>query len=155
MEMRRKDRALDIEETMQLLEKTEYGVLSTVGEDGVPYGVPLNYALVRQSIYFHGANAEGHKIQNIKNSGKASFTVIDHTEVNPAKFSTKYMSAIAFGTIQIVESDAEKRKGLEAIIRKYSSDYMESGMKYIDQAINNVVVLKLEITEVTGKGKKK
>jgi len=41
-DMRRKDRALSEEEAQALLDRTEYGVLSTVGGDGRPYGVPLN-----------------------------------------------------------------------------------------------------------------
>ena len=44
MEMRRKDRALGMEETIEILNKSEYGVLSTVDENNVPYGVPINFA---------------------------------------------------------------------------------------------------------------
>ena len=41
--MRRKDRAITEEEIIALLNKVEYGVLSTVSENGKPYGVPLNF----------------------------------------------------------------------------------------------------------------
>ena len=41
-EMRRKDREISEEEACQLLATGEYGVLSTVGSDGEPYGVPLS-----------------------------------------------------------------------------------------------------------------
>lgn len=46
MEMRRKDRMLNQEETIDILNKSEYGVLSTVGKDNAPYGVPVNFAYV-------------------------------------------------------------------------------------------------------------
>ncbi|MCP4630772.1 MAG: hypothetical protein GY850_45770 [bacterium] len=42
-EMRRKDKEIGTDETIKLLTECEYGVLSTVGDDGQPYGVPLNY----------------------------------------------------------------------------------------------------------------
>jgi len=53
--MRRSDRAISKEETMQLLNNCEYGVLSSVSESGEPYGVPLSYYLVDDAIYFHSA----------------------------------------------------------------------------------------------------
>ena len=43
--MRRKDRQVSDEEAMAYLKAAEYGVLSTVGPDGEPYGVPLTYAV--------------------------------------------------------------------------------------------------------------
>lgn len=155
MEMRRKDRKLSEEETVQLLKECEYGVLSTMSEDGTPYGLPISFAYKDGVIYMHGARAEGHKIVNIKDCARASFTVVDHTEVLPQSFATKYMSAIAFGNVSIVENEVEMRKGMEAILHKYSSDFLESGMKYIDKAIDKIYVLKFEIDELSGKGRKK
>lgn len=43
-EMRRKERLADLQTAERILENAEYGVLSTVGSDGFPYGVPLNFA---------------------------------------------------------------------------------------------------------------
>ena len=59
--MRRKDRAITEEEAMNLLNKSEYGVLSTVDENGEPYGVPMNFCIIEHFIYFHCA-VEGQKI---------------------------------------------------------------------------------------------
>ena len=59
--MRRKDRAITEEEAMNLLNKSEYGVLSTVDENGEPYGVPMNFCIIEHCIYFHCA-VEGQKI---------------------------------------------------------------------------------------------
>ena len=62
--MRRKDKEIGTDEAINLLTKCEYGVLSTVGNDGQPYGVPLNYTYKDNCIYFHCA-LKGHKIDNI------------------------------------------------------------------------------------------
>ena len=43
-EMRRQDRKLTQEEAEAILREGQYGVLSTTGEDGYPYGVPVSYA---------------------------------------------------------------------------------------------------------------
>ena len=54
-ELRRKDRATTEEEAIALLSNAEYGVLSTVTENGKPYGVPLNFCIIDHGIYFHCA----------------------------------------------------------------------------------------------------
>ena len=38
-ELRRKDRSITNDEAITILNKAEYGVLSTVSPDGKPYGV--------------------------------------------------------------------------------------------------------------------
>lgn len=73
------------------------------------------------------------KQSGIEHCQNASFTVVDHTQLLPQQFATLYMSGIAYGTIGIVKDEAEKRKGIEAILRKYASDYMERGKKQNEQ----------------------
>ena len=152
--MRRADRQLTDEETLQLFREAEYGVLSIIDESDRPYGVPMSFALCDHAIYFHCSAAEGKKVSSIKHNRNASFTVIDRTQLLPQKFATLYMSGIAYGTVNIVQDEAEKRKGIEAILHKYSPDFIESGMEYIDHAFDKIHVLKFEMEEVTGKGRK-
>jgi hypothetical protein len=40
-QIRLKDRAVNDEKAIQIITKCSYGVLSTIGEDGYPYGVPF------------------------------------------------------------------------------------------------------------------
>ena len=63
-EIRRKEKKLSDEETIEILKTGEEGVLATTGKDNYPYAVPLNYAYHNNSIYFHCATS-GHKIDNI------------------------------------------------------------------------------------------
>ena len=152
--MRRADRQLTDEETIKLFRDAEYGVLSIVDENNMPYGVPMSFALCDNNIYFHCSAAGGKKISSIEHCRNASFTVVDHTQLLPQQFATLYMSGIAYGTIGIVQDEAEKRKGIEAILHKYSPDYIEKGMEYIDHALDKIYVLKFEINKITGKGRK-
>ena len=72
--MRRNDRAAGAEEARRLLETAEYGVLSMASSDGVPYGIPLNFAFMRDCIYFHCA-PEGKKIDLLSANRKVSFAL--------------------------------------------------------------------------------
>ena len=73
--VRRKDREIGMEHAIELLSNCEYGVLSTVGKDGQPYGVPLSYAYKDNRIYFHCA-LNGHKIENMENNPQVSLSLI-------------------------------------------------------------------------------
>ena len=54
-ESRRDDRAISEESAKALLENAEYGILSVVSRTGEPYGVPLNFCIIDNCIYFHSA----------------------------------------------------------------------------------------------------
>ena len=153
-QMRRSDRQLTDEETLQLFRDAEYGVLSVTDENNMPYGVPMSFALSDNVIYFHCSAAGGKRISGIRHDPNACFTVIGDTKLLPQKFATLYMSGIAYGKIEIISDDTEKQKGIEAILQKYSPDHIENGMKYIASALDKIYVLKLEIEKITGKGRK-
>ncbi|SFL75791.1 pyridoxamine 5'-phosphate oxidase family protein [Halanaerobium salsuginis] len=151
-EMRRKDRKLTSQEVEEILANGEYGILTTISPDGYPYGVPLSYVFFNKAIYFHSAT-KGHKLDNIADNNKVSFTVVAKTEVLQAKFTTKYESVILFG--KAVEAPAdEKEVALLEIIKKYSPDYVEEGIEYIAESGSAARVIKIELQHVTGKAKK-
>lgn len=151
-EMRNKKREMLNEDTRTLLNNAHYGVLSTISEDNTPYGIPLSFAYTNEVIYFHCA-PEGHKLDNIINNDNICFTVVDSVELLPAEFATRYKSAVVFGKIAVVENTEEKRTGITAILKKYSPDYFEKGLKYIDNAFDKMKVLKIEISRITGKAR--
>ena len=152
-ELRRKDRAISEEEAMALLNRAEYGVLSTVSESGEPYGVPLNYCVVDRSIYFHCA-VEGRKIDNIKHNKSVSFCVVGNTEVLPDQFGTKYESVIVSGEIEEVFDDT-KQTALEGLLHKYSKDFFEKGLEYIQTLGGKTRVFRISINNLSGKARRK
>jgi nitroimidazol reductase NimA-like FMN-containing flavoprotein (pyridoxamine 5'-phosphate oxidase superfamily) len=151
-EMRRSDRQLNIEDVKQILESGEYGILSTVGENGYPYGVPVSYVAFDSKIFFHCATGVGMKLENIALNEKVSFTVVGKTEVLAEKFSTKYESIIAFGTAKL--SADLKLKALEEILRKYSSEFMEKGLQYVQTDHHKTDIYEITIEEITGKARR-
>jgi nitroimidazol reductase NimA-like FMN-containing flavoprotein (pyridoxamine 5'-phosphate oxidase superfamily) len=132
-----------------LLKEGEYGILSLVGDDGYPYGVPLNYAYIDQKIYFHCAN-EGAKLDLIQTNNKVAFCVVGTTKILQAAFTTQYESVIAFGRAETV-SDQEKRDALLKLAQKYSPEYEAEGIKYIQNAGDATTVIRIDVEHLSGK----
>ena len=64
--MRRYKQRISGEECIRILQEEKRGILSVHGEDGYPYGIPMNhwYNPEDGKLYFHGAKT-GHKIDAI------------------------------------------------------------------------------------------
>jgi nitroimidazol reductase NimA-like FMN-containing flavoprotein (pyridoxamine 5'-phosphate oxidase superfamily) len=151
-EVRRKEREMTEPEARELLGRGEYGVLSTRGPDGAPYGIPLNYCVIDGAIYFHCA-VEGHKLENIAAEGRVSFCVVGRTEVLPEQFATRYESVILSGTATEV-IDEEKRLALEGLLAKYSAEYRLEGLKYIAAKAERTRVFRIGIDSIRGKARR-
>jgi len=150
-EMRRKDRQIYDVLVTEILEKGEYGVISIIGENGYPYGVPVNYAYHQDSIYFHCAKT-GHKLDAIRKDCRVSFCVVTDTELLPADFSTKYKSVIAFGSAKEIDGD-EKKRALLKLIDKYSPGFKNEGRDYVDKEHAGTTIVKITIEHITGKAR--
>jgi nitroimidazol reductase NimA-like FMN-containing flavoprotein (pyridoxamine 5'-phosphate oxidase superfamily) len=150
--MRRKDREINVQEARAILEKGEFGILSTVSPDHEPYGVPLNYCLINDHIYFHCA-VEGKKIDHLRHNPDVSFCVVGNTEVMPEKFGTRYESCIVHGPASEAFGE-EKQLALEGLIRKYTGEFFADGLKYIEKSKNSTRIFKISIEIVSGKARK-
>ena len=151
-ELRRKDRGLGKSEARELLERGEYGILSTCGPDGQPYGMPLSYCVINDAIYFHCAVA-GHKLENIAANNRVSFCVVGATEVLPDKFATRYESVIVTGKAAEV-FDEEKQLGLEGLLPKYSVGFHAEGLDYIKSDWKRIRVFRISIEAIRGKARR-
>lgn len=149
--MRRKDKAMQDGAIIGLLQNGEYGVLSTVNGNEQPYGVPLNYVLMNNCIYFHCA-LEGHKLDNLAANPKVSFCVVGRTKVLPAEFSTEFESVVVFGRASVIEGE-ERYQALNALIEKYSPEFVSEGSAYIEKFDSQTNLVRIEIQHMTGKAK--
>ncbi|UFS69030.1 pyridoxamine 5'-phosphate oxidase family protein [Geomonas sp. RF6] len=149
-EVRRKEREISEADAKELLERGVYGVLSTVGADGAPYGVPLNYFVRGGAIYFHCA-VEGHKLENLAAEPRVSFCVVGKTEVALEKFSTRYESVIVAGKASEAVAD-EKQMALEGLLAKYFPKKSEAErLKYIDDLGARTKAFRIDIEGIRGK----
>ena len=110
-EIRRKDRILDNELAISLLEEADYGCLAMSGIKGYGYVIPINFVKEGDSIYFHCA-PEGYKLECLRENPKVRFTVDGATQIVPGKFTTGYESTIAFGEIHLDLPEEERRYAL-------------------------------------------
>ena len=166
--IRRKEKQLTAEECYVILTIAEYGTLATMGADGYPYSVPVNYVFQNGNIYFHCATI-GHKLDNIGYCSNVSFSVVTDVWVMPLipdkdvseidlrfnGFDTNFNSVIIFGNAKEVFEE-EKMEGLCALLKKfldkdYYSKYKEPGIKYIESSLKRTKLIKIEIEHMTGK----
>lgn len=150
--IRRQDRLLSESEGMTLLKEGEYGFLSMVTENNAGYGIPLSFAIEEDKIYFHCA-PEGEKLRILQKNHQVSFCVVGHTKVISHQFTTAYQSVIAKGTITTGLSDEEKMHALELILDKYSPNDKVVGLKYAEKSFPRTEILRMDITEISGKCK--
>ena len=150
-EMRRKKQVLSQKEVEGILHKGTSGVLALLGDNDYPYAVPISYVYDNGKVYFHSAKS-GHKIDAIQKAAKASFCVIDEDLVVPEEYTTYFRSVIAFGRIQIIENDSEKRAAIEKLAIKYApEDTAASRDDAISRGGNLICMLEMKIDHITGK----
>ena len=68
-ELRRIKQAATPQECEAVLSAAQRGVLAVHGENGYPYGLPVNYLCLDGKIYFHCAKA-GHKLDAVRANDK-------------------------------------------------------------------------------------
>lgn len=148
--MRKSKRQTSEREALSILEKAEYGIMSMVDPScNEPYGVPLNFCLINNIIYFHCA-AEGKKIDLMQANPNVSFCAVGKTEIQPEAFTSKFESCIVKGLASEVFDD-EKQLALEGLIKKYSSRFISEGIDYIKRVGPETTVYRISIESVTGK----
>ena len=147
--MRRTDRQMSQEETLELLKRAEYGVLSMVGSDGEAYGVPLTFALDEEgsTLIFHCATV-GRKLDCLRTHPRAQFVVVADTKVLPDVFSIEYASAMVEGMVEILEDPDLKKQGAMRIAAKYSD---KDAAAYATSAVDKYLVLRMSIEAISGK----
>lgn len=149
--MRRFRQQVSDEECAKVLREQWRGVLSLLGDDGYPYGVPMDFYYDEEQgeICFHGAG-EGHKIDAIRACGKASFCVWNEGFRKEGSWALNITSVIAFGRIRIVEDEDEKIRMLRRLAVKYYPD-AESAEAEVQKDGKRAVCLALKIEHMTGK----
>ena len=114
--MRRIKQQISEADCIRILREEKRGVLSMLGDDGYPYGIPLNhwYNPEDGKIYFHGAKT-GHKIDAIRRCGKASFCVYDQGIRQEGEWFLRIRSVIVFGRIELIEHKLAEDSTLDGL----------------------------------------
>ena len=150
-EMLRKKQALAKEECIEILKSELRGVLSVLGDDDYPYGMPINHFYCEQDgkLYFHGGK-QGHKIDALKKHDKASFCVYDAGFRREGEWALNIKSVIVFGRIEFVDDQDTVYRLSEELSRKFTDDdaYIK---REIEQAGPRTLMFALVPEHITGK----
>ncbi len=150
-ELARKKKEITRDECIDILKNEKRGVLSVLGDEGYPYGMPMNHFYDEEDgcIYFHSGK-EGHRTDSLKKWDRVSFCVYDRGYIKEGDWALNIKSVIVFGKIEIID-DIEK---IVAISRKLSYKFT-SDDEYIDREIAlfgaKTDLLRLRIEHMCGK----
>lgn len=150
-EMTRKKQQLSWEDCLHVLKTEPRGVLSLLGDDGYPYGLPIDHWYNEEDgcIYFHSGR-QGHKVDAMRACGKASFCVYDQGFREEGDWALNIRSVIVFGCIEFVEEQEAAIALTRQLSLKYTSD-----LAYIEEEIrkygHEVLCFRLVPQHMTGK----
>lgn len=111
------------EECIRLLQQQPRGVLSVIGDDGYPYGLPIDHWYNSEDgrIYFH-SGMQGHKVDAIRRCDKVSFCIYDEGCRQEGDWALNIRSVIVFGRVRIIEDPVKAIELTRRLSYKYTSD---------------------------------
>ena len=121
-ELRRKNKRIPDGECIELLTREKRGFLSVNGEDGYPYGMPMNHFYDPDSgcIYFHCGKG-GHREDALLRSDKG-FCVCEEGVREGKDWAYTVRSVIVFGRMEITDDYEEIVRIATALSRKFTDD---------------------------------
>ncbi|MBR2122363.1 MAG: pyridoxamine 5'-phosphate oxidase family protein [Lachnospiraceae bacterium] len=142
---------LDRETCIRILKEEKRGILSLLGDDDYPYGVPVNhyYDETDGSLYFH-SGMKGHKIDAMKRHDKASFCVYDSGFLKEGDWALNISSVIVFGRIEFIEDPDEAVRICRLLSYKFTNDnnYIEDEIR---RSADHTLVFALRPEHMSGK----
>ena len=150
-EMSRKKQELSREECKEILRKQLRGVLSVLGDDDYPYGMPMNHYYSEEDgcLYFHGGKT-GHKIDAFRKHDKASYCVYDEGYRNEGEWFLNIRSVIVFGRIETVEDEETVKEIARRISYRFTKDEAYINDE-IDRSLKGTLMFRLKIEHMSGK----
>lgn len=147
--LRRFKQAAAPQECESILSTAQRGILAVHGENGYPYGLPLNYLYLGGKIYFHCAKA-GHKLDAIHADDRVCFTVLSEPVKNPGEWWNCFTSVICFGRVHEVFDNEEKDRLLRLLGAKYFPEGydLEGDMA---RSARNALLMEITIDHMSGK----
>ena len=150
-DLTRKKQLLSTEECIELLTKETRGILSVNGDNGYPYGMPMNhfYHSDDGGIYFH-CGKHGHRLDSLKKSDKVSFCVYEQGSREENDWAYQVRSVIVFGRVEIIEDFNEVCRITKKLCYKFTEDE-EYIQHEIEQFASKTLLLKLTPEHICGK----
>ena len=152
-EMRRFKQQISEEECIRFLKEQPRGVLSMLGDDDYPYGIPLDHWYCEENgkLYFHCARV-GHKLDAVRKHDKVSYCVMDQGFRKDGDWALNINSVVVFGRMRVVDDNEDelKRKIATGLCRKFTDDE-DFLQKELTHALPRAAFMELTPEHMTGK----
>jgi nitroimidazol reductase NimA-like FMN-containing flavoprotein (pyridoxamine 5'-phosphate oxidase superfamily) len=151
-ELKRKNKQISDAECIEVLTRETRGVLSVIGDEGYPYGMPMNhfYDPADGRIWFHCGKASSHRTDALRRDPRVSFCVTEQGSRAEGDWAYTVRSVIVFGRIQIIDDAQEVVRIARELCYKFTRDE-EYIQKEIDSFAAATLLLKLTPEHVCGK----
>ncbi len=150
-ELTRKNQQLTQEQCIEILKTETRGVLSVTGENGYPYGMPMNHWYNQEDgcIYFH-CGKTGYRLDCLKKDDRVSFCTYDRGTRPEGQWAWRVRSVIVFGRIELLDDMEQIVEITTKLSYKFTQDekYIE---KEIRQSGHRTLLLKLRPEHICGK----
>jgi hypothetical protein len=148
--MRRKDKEIADRAEMESIIRESTICRLALADNEQPYIVPLCFGYKDNSLYFHSAS-EGKKIDILRKNKNVCFEFDVGSKIKTGKpaceWGMKYRSVIGFGKASFLEDSDSKQAALDIIMQQYSDE----SFAYSEKILKKTLVIKVEITHMTGK----
>ena len=121
--MHRPKQQLPEADCIEMLKTEPRGVLSLLGDDDYPYGIPMNhwYNPEDGKLYFHCGKV-GHKLDALQKHSKVSFCVCDQGTRKEGDWALTFRSVIVFGKAKMVTDQEKAAEAIRQLCYKFTSD---------------------------------
>ena len=150
-ELTRKNKQISKEECIRILKDEPRGVLSVLGDDDYPYGMPMNHFYNEEDgkIYFH-CGKMGHRLDALKKHDKVSFCVYDEGYRQDGEWALNIKSVVVFGRMKVVNNLEKVVYISDNLSRKFTGDdaYIK---EEIEKYASQTLLLELTPEHICGK----
>ncbi|MBN2281929.1 MAG: pyridoxamine 5'-phosphate oxidase family protein [Candidatus Marinimicrobia bacterium] len=152
--MRKHDREIKDRSKLKEILKSANVVRIAIMDGDKPYIVPLNYGYHENCLYIHCAT-EGKKLDLLRHNIHVCFEVEDSVRIiggeKACKWTTSFRSIIGYGDIEIIEDNQQKIEALKILMSHFGAPHLH---EFDKKNVKITTILKLKITEMTGKASK-
>lgn len=143
---------LKIETLEEIIKSCKMCHVGMIDLNNKPYVLAFNFGYSDKTIYLHCAQ-EGKKIEILKkNSDVCIYFDSDHhlfarNEPVACSWRMRYRSVMIHGKVEFVENYEQKIEGL----KKMMANYSDIDFKFSKPSVDNILVLKINVDEWTGR----
>ena len=150
-ELIRQNKKLADEQCIEVLKTEKRGVLSVMGDDEYPYGMPMNHWYNEDDgyLYFHSGNV-GYRLEMLKKHDKVSYCVFDKGYLVEDDWAYRVKSVILFGRVEFIE-DMDTIIDIVTRLSRTFTDDEGFITKHIENNLDRTVMYRVKIEHMTGK----